>query len=327
MRRMGKIKTKTASKYQIYELLRKSKCGGGLAIGVLKELNPVWVSEGNDEVEILVVEINLNGIKIRIINAYGPQEKEKVDIKTRFWDRMDFEISQAENLNCGIILQMDGNLKAGQSIIPADPLPQSYNGKLFANLLAKHPNLSVVNSLPQCEGVITRRRQTTKGLEESVIDFFVVCDRILPLITKMKIDEKQETPLTNYDAKNKNKKATDSDHFSLFLELSLMFNQGKAERREVFNFRNKHCQNVFRELTSNTTKFSEVFQNDLSFQDQAKKWGKTLNSFFHQSFRKIRVNNKAANKNHISELIDKRNALKKKLNQIMKDGVQKDEAI
>ena len=42
--------------YQIFELLRKEKQGGGLAIGVVPELNPVWVSEGNDEVEVSVVQ-------------------------------------------------------------------------------------------------------------------------------------------------------------------------------------------------------------------------------------------------------------------------------
>ena len=51
MKRMGRIKTPNSSKYQIYELLRKTKGGGGLAIGVLHDLNPVWVSEGTDQME------------------------------------------------------------------------------------------------------------------------------------------------------------------------------------------------------------------------------------------------------------------------------------
>ena len=181
MRRIGKIKTQHSSKYQIYEVLRKSKGGGGLAIGVLKDLNPVWVSEGSDEIEIMVVEFELSGLKIRLINAYGPQEKEKVSIKSQFWDRLDSEITQAESVGCAVILQMDGNLRAGSEIIPDDPNPQNYNGKFLANFLENHPNMSVVNSLPVCEGTITRRRQTKNGLEESNLDFFLVCDRIIKL--------------------------------------------------------------------------------------------------------------------------------------------------
>ena len=33
MKTQGRIKTKNSQKYQIFELVRKDKCGGGLAIG------------------------------------------------------------------------------------------------------------------------------------------------------------------------------------------------------------------------------------------------------------------------------------------------------
>ena len=35
MKTQGKIKTKNSQRYQIFELVRKDKCGGGLAIGAL----------------------------------------------------------------------------------------------------------------------------------------------------------------------------------------------------------------------------------------------------------------------------------------------------
>ena len=141
----------------------------------------------------------------------------------------------------------------------------------------------------------------------------------------MKIDEDQEYPLTNYTTNQKRRRAIDSDHFTLFLELSLLFCKRKEQRTELFNFRNTECQNVFREKTTNTTEFSEVFRNDLPLQEQAKKWEKTLNSFFHQSFRKIRVTNKPR-ESPISQLIKRRNSLKKELNQIIKDA-KENEAI
>ena len=51
-------KFKEAGKFKmdnfiIYELVRQSKNGGGLALGVAKELNPAWVREGDDTVEAL----------------------------------------------------------------------------------------------------------------------------------------------------------------------------------------------------------------------------------------------------------------------------------
>ena len=56
VKRPGKIRTKMSANYIIYELTRKNSGGGGLAIGVDKSLNPVWIDEGNDELEFLIVD-------------------------------------------------------------------------------------------------------------------------------------------------------------------------------------------------------------------------------------------------------------------------------
>ena len=75
MRRPGKIKTKASENYIIYELIRKNKGGGGLAIGVDKNLKPVWVDEGDDDVEVLIVEARADDFKFCC---------EKIDKKTNF---------------------------------------------------------------------------------------------------------------------------------------------------------------------------------------------------------------------------------------------------
>ena len=72
----GKLKIDA---YVIYELLRKTSGGGGLAIGVIKELNPALVREGDDNIEALSVEITLKNMKIRCCTAYGCQENEKLE--------------------------------------------------------------------------------------------------------------------------------------------------------------------------------------------------------------------------------------------------------
>ena len=59
LRKQGKIKTQNSKNYQIFELVRKDKHGGGLAVGVVNDLEPVWISEGDDKVEVLVVELKL----------------------------------------------------------------------------------------------------------------------------------------------------------------------------------------------------------------------------------------------------------------------------
>ena len=72
---------------------------------------------------------------------------------------------------------MDGNLWAGKSINKDDPKMQNQNGKYFEKFLQQNDCLTVVNALPLCDGNITRRRYTKNGVQESILDYFVVCDK------------------------------------------------------------------------------------------------------------------------------------------------------
>ena len=70
--------------------------GGGLLTAVDQDLDPVLISEGGEENEILVVQANLGNQKIRIINAYGPQEDE-IEKSLSFWQHLESEsISAAD---------------------------------------------------------------------------------------------------------------------------------------------------------------------------------------------------------------------------------------
>ena len=87
-----------------------------------------------------------------------------------------------------MIIQMDGNLWAGSEIIPEDPKPQNKNGKRFADFLLRNKHLSVINATKLCEGKFTRVINTSK----TIIDFFIVCEQIFPLVSRMKVDEQGE---------------------------------------------------------------------------------------------------------------------------------------
>ena len=58
----GKLKL---NDYIIFEKLREKRDGGGLALGCIKELKPVWVRDGGDIAEALSVEIFVRKMKIR----------------------------------------------------------------------------------------------------------------------------------------------------------------------------------------------------------------------------------------------------------------------
>lgn len=131
LRTVGKIKSENSKGFTIFELVRKQSCGGGLATLVKPDLNPVWISEGDDFTEILVVQVHIKELCIRVINCYGPQETDSIERKTVFWARLHTEVNNALEANCGIIVQMDGNLHAGDQLIKGDPNKINSNGRLF----------------------------------------------------------------------------------------------------------------------------------------------------------------------------------------------------
>ena len=92
--------------------------------------------------------------------------------------------------------------------------------------------------------------------------FVVVCNRVLPLLTKMVIDEDRKYVLTNYQAVRKNGKASDSDHNTQYLDIDLRIESLKPERREIYDFKNEDGQLRFKKVTSETDEFSKCFEND-----------------------------------------------------------------
>ena len=80
-------------------------------------------------------------------------------------------------------------------------------------------------------------------MEESVLDFFIVCSVVLPFVTKMVIDDSKYHVLTNYKQVNKTGKAIDLDHYTQYLDLDL---EVTKEKPEIYNFKNKQSQEVFR---------------------------------------------------------------------------------
>ena len=126
-------------------------------------------------------------------------------------------------------------------------------------------------------------------MEMSALDVFVVCDKIIPYVTQMVIDEKREQVLTNYSAVKCVGRIVESDHNPLFLYLNLQFSRIRNERVEIFQFRSKESQQLFKNLTTTTSDFTDCFKNNLSFEQQSTNWRQVLDNYFHKAFKKIRV--------------------------------------
>ena len=249
------------------------------------DLKPIKIREGDDETECLTIQITVGECNIVVLNGYGPQLNDCIERKNKFWEYLEDEVDRAENLEMPIIIQLDSNAHLGNSVVLNDPNQEpNHNGLLMRQFLER-TNLTVVNSLDICKGVITRSRKTIVGTEKSVLDFFLVCRRMRPYLTKMIVDEKGDNKIVRFDKR----KIIESDHNSLKLECELKYKPMKPERIEIFNFKDEECQQAFHKEFNKSTKLTKTFETDKPFLEQFHKFRSKLQSAFHKSFRKIRV--------------------------------------
>ena len=291
--------------YESFELPRSNSAGGGLLTAVHKSLKPVSVSEEND---ILVVEGSLKGFRIRFINGYGPQEYAPEQTRQSFFTSLDLEVKKSLAAGVLVCIEMDSNAKLGPTHISSDPKPISENGKMLEKVIIEN-DLVLVNGTDICDGAVTRHKQTINGLEESILDHFIVCKTLFQFVTSMKVDEEEKFTLTKYS--NKAGSKTDvkkSDHRSLFLFLNVSWKPNihrKDKRTEIFDYKNKENFEAFICMTNDSEELRNCFKND---DDELEKcsvrWLKIMRNIIKCCFTKIRI---------------KKNGLKPELQQLFKD--------
>ena len=225
----------------------------------------------------------------------------------------------------GLMLQMDGNLHSGPDLMKNDPNPQNKNGKMFIDFLERNPTLIVVNSLQVCEGLITRKREVQGKIEESVLDFFIINEKMRPFLQKMLIDEDRKFSLSNFAQMRQNKRVIESDHNPIIVDLNFQYSKRKPERIEMFNLKNEACQEKFKSETENNSELLNVFSTDLPFQVQSKQWLKIFNSVLYKCFKKVRiVKSKKKEKDKTENNLRERISLKKGLKAVNIDKGTKD---
>ena len=252
--------------YKTFERLRKNKDGGGLLTAVVEDLSPVLVSVGSETNEILTVQVNVGGRRIRIINAYAPQETPEsfVDKSLEFWEELEKEIVAAFKENCMILIELDANAKIGSNLIKNNPHQNVTNNGKFLIDMAERRNLVILNTLKKCEGTITRQRKVENKIEKSVLDYFLVSEDLCQFLEKMHIDEEQALTLTRYDKKDGNIK---SDHNVLHCKFTINYTIGENKKsdRTVFNLRNTIAKNAFVEDLCKNNTFAENFDEHRDF--------------------------------------------------------------
>ena len=125
--------------------------------------------------------------------------------------------------------------------------------------------------------------------EESVLDFMIVNEKLSPFLHKMVIDEDRIFSLTNLAQIAKNKRIIESDHNPLILDLNIQYSKRKPDRIEMFNLKNRKCQELFKLETEKNHELMQVFDTDFAFEEQCKDWLKIFNSILYKCFKKVRI--------------------------------------
>ena len=242
--------------FEIFEAIRK-KAKGGSAIGVHKGLQPFLIKEYSDAFELIVVEIKAATKEIRIMTGYGPQENWSLVDRLPFFLALEEEIVKAELAGKSIIIELDANSKLGPGLIPGDKHQQSDNGRILAGIIERH-GILIGNALDKCEGLVTRKRVTKDAIEESTIDFVLLSADLVDDIESILVDEKRSHVLTKIRKTKNGVRKVESDHNPIISNLKIPWKtQLKQQRVELFNLKNKNCQEVFKRETSTYTTHSD----------------------------------------------------------------------
>ena len=272
--------------FTIFDKVRMNKKGGGVAVAAKTDLNPVLVSEAEGDIDAITVDICTKNINISCTSAYGPQTTANIDAKTNFWNYLSNVALSARNAGKGFILQGDLNATLGPSIVPGDLHQQNENGKLFEEFMLQK-NLTVVNSLSLCKGVITRIRMLVTGkIERSSIDFYVDCECVLAFVTEMIIDSDKKYIATNFTNVKKGGCAVDSDHYTQLMKVKLEVCPNRPKRQKLFNLKNVQCQQTFREITHKTEDFHRSLEGNVKNVIKFSRWKNTLDTYCARAFKK-----------------------------------------
>ena len=181
---------------------------------------------------------------------------------------MDEEIENAFNNNCLVCVQLDANGKLGNEIICGDPNEKSPNGRLLLDLINRK-SLVVVNATDKCNGIITRMNVKAQSTEQSVLDYFIVCETLYRLVISLMVDEERTHILTRFYKRRGVIRVVESDHNLLVLNVSCPWKvKVRKARIEIFNLRNKKYQNDFFNVTNKTNVLSKSLKIEMLCQEE-----------------------------------------------------------
>ena len=141
-------------------------------------------------------------------------------------------------------------------------------------------------------------------VEESIIDYFIVCQDFYNFINSMVVDTERNFVLTKYIKKKEKSYTVESDHNPMILDINIPWNSKiKEDRIKIFNLRSKECQIEFFKSTNRGNTLKNCFINN-GIKKEGKLWINHMKLKILQNFKKIRIKKQQNKKDiEISRLI------------------------
>ena len=120
----------------------------------------------------------------------------------------------------------------------------------------------MANGSNKCVGSVTRQRITKNRKEESCIDIVLFSSDLSNNFNFLYIDEERKHVLTRIRKTKTGIKTKESDHNVLVTKFDNTISYEKVNKKiEVYNIKNKDCQEKFKQFTSNIKMLSTIFDS------------------------------------------------------------------
>ena len=194
------------------------KTESGIIIAAKYKFNMICVTKSVHD-NILATCVKVGNSDITLIAIYGPQENEKAELRSEFYEEIGIEVQACFDRGSHPILIGDFNAKIVNSDNSVSSI--SPNGSLLLDLITQH-SLKVLNFSDSCVGKWTRS-QIKKGImERSVIDYAIVDETLAAKLDNLTIDEDRlMSPFWIMTTKKSGVLRKYSDHNSFILKFVL----------------------------------------------------------------------------------------------------------
>ena len=205
-----------------YEVLEKRVKQGkeGILVAVKhRTFQSIEEITNSDLPNIFTVRIKCKNEYIRVITLHAPQETDGVEDRTNFYEALATQVERCEDSGDKLIVLGDFNARLSHEdskIVPTSP-----NGQLLHEVVEEN-QLQICNFSPKTVGAWTRIQQKNGTVTKSAIDYVLMSEDVIALMSSMVIDEEKIfCPYREKKTKSK-KKIVFSDHCAIIMTLEVM---------------------------------------------------------------------------------------------------------